>query len=97
MKLIWLEDAVFDLKEIRNYIKKDKPSASKSISKKIINSTNDLKKNPSIGRPGRISGTRELIIPNTPFLIPYRVKNNVIEVLRVFHGKRKWPESFNNK
>jgi toxin ParE1/3/4 len=46
---------------------------------------------PHRGRPGRWQGTRELIIPSTPYLIPYRVRGEVIEILRVFHGARQWP------
>jgi toxin ParE1/3/4 len=35
-----------------------------------------------------------LVVANTPYLVPYRVRNNVIEILRVFHGARKWPQKF---
>lgn len=44
-----------------------------------------------MGRPGRVPGTRELVIANTPFLVPYRVKGDTVIVLRVFHGARRWP------
>jgi toxin ParE1/3/4 len=44
------------------------------------------------GRPGRWPGTRELIIPGTPYIVPYRVKGPVVEILRVFHGARRWPD-----
>ncbi len=51
---------------------------------------------PAIGRAGRVPGTRELIITGTPCLIPYRVKGKAVEILRVFHGSRRWPASFND-
>ena len=46
---------------------------------------------PEIGRPGRVPGTRELVVPRTPFIIPYRVKDNAVQILRVYHAARKWP------
>jgi toxin ParE1/3/4 len=53
-----------------------------------------LAQHPGLGRPGRVEGTRELVIANTPYVVPYRVRNNGVEVLRVFHGTRKWPQKF---
>jgi toxin ParE1/3/4 len=53
-----------------------------------------LADHPHIGRPGRIEGTRELVVAGTPFVVPYRVRDDCVEVLSVFHGKRKWPDKF---
>ena len=47
---------------------------------------------PHRGRRGRWPATRELVIPGTPCIVPYRVKGDLIEILRVFHGTRLWPE-----
>jgi toxin ParE1/3/4 len=47
---------------------------------------------PAIGRPGRVSGTRELLVPQTRYLIPYRVRRAAIEILRVFHASRRPPK-----
>jgi toxin ParE1/3/4 len=58
----------------------------------IKNSIALLKQHPALGRPGRIIGTRELVVPDTPYIIPYRIKEDEIQILRVFHGSRKWPE-----
>jgi plasmid stabilization system protein ParE len=44
--------------------------------------------------PGRVPGTRELVIPRTPFIVPYRLVGNAIHVLRIFHAARQWPEAF---
>jgi toxin ParE1/3/4 len=51
-----------------------------------------LSRFPGLGRPGRLPATREYIIPRTRFILPYRVQGQVIEILRVFHMSRKWPE-----
>ena len=47
-----------------------------------------------MGRPGRVPGTRELVIPGTPYIVPYRVQGEAIQILRVYHSARRWPESF---
>jgi len=47
-----------------------------------------------MGRPGRVPGTRELVLPNFPYIIPYRVREQRVEILRVFHTARKWPQGF---
>jgi len=53
-----------------------------------------LSDHPNAGRPGRVHGTRELVITDTPFILPYRVVRNTVQILRVLHGARKWPEQF---
>lgn len=44
-----------------------------------------------MGRPGRVPGTRELVLPHFPYVIPYRVREQRAEVLHVLHTSRKWP------
>ncbi len=44
-----------------------------------------------MGRPGRVLGTRELVVSETPYVIPYRVRQDRLELLAVFHGRQKWP------
>jgi toxin ParE1/3/4 len=92
MMIKWLDDAVNDLRALRQYISQDKPSAANQIAKRISHAVSLLSEHPSMGRKGRVMGTRELIILNTPFIIPYRVKNNCIEILRIFHTAMKWPD-----
>jgi len=92
MIIKWLDDAINDLQALRQYIAQDKPSAASRVAKRILGTVNLLPDQPSIGRPGRVSGTRELIIPGLPYLIPYRVKTNIIEILRVLHAAMQWPE-----
>ena len=55
--------------------------------------THHLTRHPDMGRPGRVPGTRELVLPHFPYIIPYRVKAQRVEILRVFHTSRKWPPS----
>jgi len=95
MMIEWSPQAVADLAALRDYIAKDDKAAARRTAPHIIRIVEELlAENPSMGRAGRVSGTRELAIPKTPYLVPYRVRNNRIEVLRVYHGARRWPERF---
>lgn len=94
MKIKWLRLALDDLDEIYDYIYKDNPGASKKVIQIIYNTINKLKTHPEIGRPGRVLGTKELYISGIPFIVPYRIKDNYIEVLRVLHTSREWPDTF---
>ncbi len=92
MQIFWLELAARDLRALQYYIAQDKPRAAQTLAKKIRTSVHHLSENPHMDRVGRVVNTRELIIPNTPYILPYRIKNNRIEILRVLHSSRKWPE-----
>ena len=61
---------------------------------RIVTSVEPLAAHPALGRPGRVPGTRELIASATPYLVPYRVRGESVEILRVFLGARKWPSQF---
>lgn len=95
MKLVWIPEAVSDLHDIYQYIAERNPSAAKQMLERIhgIVETH-LTRTPNIGREGRVKGTREFVIPGTPFVVPYRVKSGVIEILRVYHSARRFPSSF---
>ncbi|MEO8402738.1 MAG: type II toxin-antitoxin system RelE/ParE family toxin [Gammaproteobacteria bacterium] len=92
MIIKWLDDAVHDLQALHHYIEQENPSAANRIAKRILKAVNLLPLQPAMGRQGRVHTTRELIVSGTPYIIPYRVKNNEIEILRVFHGAMQWPE-----
>jgi toxin ParE1/3/4 len=53
---------------------------------------NLLSEDPRLGAPGRVPGTRELVIPKTPYVVPYRIRGRTIEIARVYHSSRRWPE-----
>ena len=92
MEIRWLEDALADTTEIYRYIAADNPRAASRVLEHIQAAIRSLAELPHRGRPGRWPGTRELIIPGTPYIVPYRLEGEVIEILRVFHGARRWPE-----
>jgi toxin ParE1/3/4 len=95
MTPVWSPEAIDDLAALRAYIEQETSAAAQRIARHILQNVDTLLvSNPSIGRPGRVPGTRELVIPRTPFIVPYRVIGTTIQILRVFHGARRWPESF---
>jgi toxin ParE1/3/4 len=92
---VWSSEAIDDLSEFRTYIEQENPEAARRVLLMILESIEKLlPENPGIGRPGRLPGTRELIIPGTPFIVPYRVVGNTLQILRVYHGARRWPDKF---
>ena len=94
MLVQWIERALKNLDEIAEYIGQDNSKAALAVIFRIVSAAAGLEQYPSSGRPGRIAGTRELVVPGTPFIVPYRVQRNEIEILRVFHGSREWPVDF---
>jgi toxin ParE1/3/4 len=94
LRVVWLNKAVLDLVEIKEYTGADNLRASRLVAAHITSAVDLLIKNPGIGRIGRVGGTRELIVAGLPYIIPYRVKNERVEILRVFHTARDWPKEF---
>ena len=94
MTPIWSPEAIADLVALRAYIEQDDPAAAQRVALHIIHNIETLLPNsPEMGRPGRVPGTRELVIPRTPFIVPYRLVGNAIHVLRVFHAAGRWPKT----
>jgi toxin ParE1/3/4 len=77
-----------------DYIALDNPKAAGKEVEKVVNAIGLLRENPAMGRPGRVPETRELVIPKSSYIVAYRVKDNVLEILRILHGSRKWPKRF---
>ena len=94
MRLIWTEPAVRDLRAARTYIALDNPAAAAEQIGQVLAAVETLVRFPLSGRQGRRAGTRELVVGRTPFIVPYRVGGEVIELLRVLHGRRSWPDDF---
>jgi toxin ParE1/3/4 len=93
MTPIWSPEAINDLAALRAYIEQDDRAATQRVALHIVRSIETLLPNsPEMGRPGRVPGTRELVIPKTPFIVPYRLVGNTVQILRIFHGARRWPD-----
>lgn len=92
MKVQWTVPARDDLARQRAFLQRRNPRAARRIVRAIIDAAALLPQAPGMGRPGRVAGTRELVVPGTPYLVPYRVRGDQVEVLRVLHGAQRWPE-----
>jgi len=94
MRIKWLKRALENLEAEAAYIAQENPQAAGECVNRILNAVQQLAQHPNIGRAGRVFGTRELVITRYPYIVPYRIKNETIEVLRIFHTSRKWPNQF---
>ena len=92
MQVKWLRKALVNLDHEATYIAQDNPIAAQKAVKTILETVALLSDQPAMGAPGRMAGTRELVIADTRYLVPYRVKNGQVEILRVFHTSRKPPD-----
>lgn len=92
MPVKWTRQALKNLDEIAAYIAIDNPTAAHEFLTSVFESVAQLALLPARGRPGRVAGTRELIISRYPsYIVPYRIRKNTVEVIRVFHTKQQWP------
>jgi len=94
MEITWRQRALEDLETARAYIAKENPRASRRILESILAAVSRLPDAPDVGRPGRVGGTRELVIPRTPYIVAYTVLGDQLHVLDVLHGAQEWPDTF---
>ena len=94
MILVWMEQAERDKDGIIDYIAQDNPRAAVHVGDEIERQVEMLIEFPNMGRIGRVEGTRELVISDTPYVVAYRVRGESVIVLRVLHGARQWPTEF---
>ena len=87
----WLEDAIADVRKIYRHIAVDNPPAAARTINRIQQAAGALSALEGRGRPGRWPGTRELVVTGTPYIVPYRVREGAVEILRVLHGAQEWP------
>jgi addiction module RelE/StbE family toxin len=92
VRIAWTEPALRDLQALRAYIERDNLEAARHQVERILKMVEGLTQFPESGRPGRRTGTRELVVGRTPYLVAYRIRGDVVEVLRVLHGRRIWPD-----
>jgi toxin ParE1/3/4 len=93
MKVVWSRRAIQHLIALRSYIAEHSPRGAARVAEQILRAVELLATQPHIGRPGRITGTRELVVPGTSYVIPYRVRDGQLELIAVFHGRQKWPRT----
>lgn len=92
MRVEWTDTALGNLDHAVAYIAQDNPAAAVEVAQQIWDVTQRLADHPGLGRPGRVEGTRELVIAGLPYIVPYVVEPNRVVILRVLHGAMQWPE-----
>lgn len=92
MRIRWTPGAVSDVGEIFDYLKSRNPAAAQVVVRVIGLAAHRLPRAPYVGRIGRVTGTRELVIQGTPYVMGYRVEESELQILCVRHGARQWPE-----
>lgn len=92
MIVVWSPRAIRHLTDLRSYIERDNPAAAARIAETLLTAVERLAELPNIGRPGRVAGTRELVVPGTRYVIPYRLGRERLEIIAVFHGRQRWPK-----
>ena len=91
MRVRWLRKALANLDAEASCIATEDPAAARLVVSLVLVGVNRLAAQPGLGRPGRVPGTRELVVPKTRYIVPYRVHGEVVEILRVFHASRRLP------
>ena len=93
MAILWTQPAVADLYRVREHIRFENPAAAEKVGAVIETASNNLLRYPEMGRRGEVAGTRELPISGLPYFLVYRLKGDAVQILRVLHGRQKWPVS----
>jgi toxin ParE1/3/4 len=94
MQVKWLRTALRNLDAEAAFIAEDDPAAARLVVQRLLRAVAMLAAQPDLGRPGRVPHTRELVVPGTRYVVPYRVRGETVEVLRVFHTSRRLPQKW---
>ena len=92
MRVRQLRTALRNLDEEASFIAADDSAAARLAVDRILEAVGQLAQQPGLGRPGRVYGTRELMVSKTRYIVPYRVRGGTVQILRVFHTSRRLPE-----
>ena len=93
MKVIWSASAVRQLQEVVDYLQDESAARAVTIRRRILATVGLIGQMPDAGRTGRIDGTREAVVPRSPYIVVYQVSTETVEVLGVWHAAREWPEA----
>jgi toxin ParE1/3/4 len=94
MLIFWTKQAADQLAAAHKYVAEDNQTAADQQITVVMRAVDQLAGFPQMGRPGRVNGTRELVISGTPLVIAYRLRDTSIRILAVLHGARRWPRRF---
>lgn len=94
MRILWLDQAETDVDELFEYLLERDPRAARRVYEAIRQQVAQLADHPGLGRAGRVTGTRELVITYTRYIVAYTIDPHIdaVVILRVLHGARRWPD-----
>jgi toxin ParE1/3/4 len=91
MEVRWSPEAADDLEQIVRHVQRDSPEVARKLAAIMIDAVGGLSMFPKRGRMGRIEDTRELVFSALPWIAVYRVRDEAVEVVRIYHGAQNWP------
>jgi toxin ParE1/3/4 len=92
VRLVWAQYALEDRRAIYDHIEADDAHAAALVDTRIAEAVVRLIDFPESGRPGRVEGTRELVVGRTSCIVAYRIMGEAVRILRVLHGAQLWPD-----
>jgi addiction module RelE/StbE family toxin len=91
----WTEQATRQLDQAHDYIAlSNREEVAARVTMQIVTTVQQLASFPMSGRAGRVPGTRELVVANTPFIAAYAIQKARIVILAIYHGAQQWPQVF---
>jgi addiction module RelE/StbE family toxin len=90
MRIRWTADAANDLENITVYLHREHTSAAPTVIRAIVDAITGLTRFPNRGRPGIVAGTRELVLPNLPYIVIYSTTDQAVQLLHIFHAAQDW-------
>jgi plasmid stabilization system protein ParE len=94
MRVEWLKTALKNLDDEAAYIAEENPNAAYEFVLAVRTGLEHVAEFPAMGREGRVPGTREWVMPRWPYLVPYRIREGRLQVLRIFHTRRQPPNNW---
>jgi toxin ParE1/3/4 len=94
MKVVWSAASARHLSEVVKYIQAESAEGAVAVRRRILETAWRVGQMPYSGRIGRVEGTREAVVPGSPYIVVYQVSAQSVEIVGVWHAARSWPESF---
>jgi len=90
-KIEWTVPALDDLAAAGDYIAQENIKAARRMAGRVREAVEHLREHPNMGRPGRLTDTKELVVSGTPFIAVYWIRKGSIQILRLLHHAQRWP------
>ena len=94
MNVFWSDASIRHLKEALKYIQGESATGAVNVRGRILSTAWRVGQMPYSGRIGRVQGTREAVVPNSPYIVVYEISALSVEIVGIWHAAREWPESF---